>query len=143
MKRTLTAVAAAIGSLLVPFGIMRAQTERAVYQVPFSFNAEGVELSSGKYILSSGTGTQTGMLRGPDGKGVLFIISGTLSGKDPHSRLTFNKYVTPNGDRYFLRQVWDGKTGSPMPVSIEEREILRNQQEAKTVPEKVTVAAKR
>ena len=142
MKRTVIAVAAAIGSLLVPFGIMRAQTERALYQVPFSFNAEGVELSSGKYILSS-RGPQTGMLRGENGKGILFIISGTLSGKDPHSRLTFNKYVTPNGDRYFLRQVWDGKTGSPMPVSIEEREILRNQQEAQTIPEKVTVAAKR
>ena len=139
MKRTLTSIAAAIGSLLVPFGILRAQTERAVYQVPFSFNAEGVELSSGKYILSSSTGTQTGMLHGADGKGVLFIISRTLSGKDGPGHLTFNKY----GDKYFLRQVWDGNTGSPIPISVEEREILRNQQEAKTVPEKVTIAAKR
>ena len=61
---------------------MRAQTERPLYQIPFSFKAEGVELSSGKYILSSGTGAQTGMLRGENGKGVLFIISGTLSGND-------------------------------------------------------------
>jgi hypothetical protein len=49
MKRTLTAVAAAIGSLLVPFGIMRAQAASAIYpsqeywgweqryQIPFSF----------------------------------------------------------------------------------------------------------
>jgi hypothetical protein len=49
MKRTLTAVAAAIGSLLVPFGIMRAQAASAIYpsqeywgweqryQTPFSF----------------------------------------------------------------------------------------------------------
>jgi hypothetical protein len=139
MKRTLTSIAAAIGSLLVPFGIMRAQTERAVYQVPFSFNAEGVELSSGKYILSASTGTQTGMLRGENGKGVLFITSGTLTNKNRSAHLTFNKY----GDRYFLRQVWDENTGSPIPISVEEREILRNQQEAKTVPEKVTIAAKR
>jgi hypothetical protein len=138
MKRTLTSIAAAIGSLLVPFGIMRAQTERAVYQIPFSFNAEGVELSSGKYILSS-RGPQTGMLRGENGKGVLFITSGMLTNKNRSAHLTFNKY----GDRYFLRQVWDENTGSPIPISVEEREILRTQQEAKTVPEKVTVAAKR
>jgi hypothetical protein len=64
-------LSAAIGSLLVPFGMMRAQTDRAVYQIPFSFNAEGAKLSSGKYILSS-RGPQSGMLRGEDGKGVLF-----------------------------------------------------------------------
>jgi hypothetical protein len=138
MKRTLTAVAAAIGSLLVPFGIMRAQTERAVYQIPFSFNAEGVELSSGEYILSS-RGAQTGMLRGENGKGVLFITSGTLSGKDRPAHLTFNKY----GNKYFLRQVWNGTTGSPIPINVEEREILRNQQEAKIAPEKVSVVAQR
>jgi hypothetical protein len=132
MKRTLTSIAAAIGSLLVPFGVMRAQTERAVYQVPFSFNAEGVELSSGKYILSS-RGPQTGMLRGDHGRGILFITTGTLTDSPAH--LTFNKY----GDRYFLRQV----SGSPIPVSIEEREILRSQQEAKTVPDKVSVVAQR
>jgi hypothetical protein len=138
MKRTLIAVAAAIGSLLVPVGIMRAQTERAVYQIPFSFNAEGVELSSGRYIVSSSTGTQTGVLRGANGKGVFFIITGHLSGKDRPSYLTFNKY----GDKYFLRQVWDGNAGSRIPTSVEEREILRTQQEAKTVPEKVSIAAK-
>jgi hypothetical protein len=140
MKRTLTSIAAAIGSLLVPFGIMRAQTERAVYQIPFSFNAQGVELSSGKYILSSTTGTQTGVLRGADGKGVFFIITGHLSGKDGPGHLTFNKY----GDKYFLRQVWEnGKSGSPIPTSIEERELLRHQQEAKNVPEKVSIVAQR
>jgi hypothetical protein len=96
---------------------MRAQTERPLYQIPFSFKAEGVELSSGKYILSSGTGAQTGMLRGENGKGVLFIISGTLSGNDRSAHLTFNKY----GDRYFLRQVWDGNTGSPITISVDER----------------------
>jgi hypothetical protein len=72
-------------------------------------------------------------------KAYCFITSGTLSGKDRPAHLTFNKY----GDRYFLRQVWDGNTGSPIPMSVEEREILRTQQEAKTVPEKVTIAAKR
>jgi hypothetical protein len=61
MKRTVIAVAAAIGSLLVPLGITQAQTERAFYQIPFSFNAEGVELSSGRYILSS-TGSHTGRI---------------------------------------------------------------------------------
>jgi hypothetical protein len=137
MKRTLTSIAAAIGFLLVPF-VMRAQTERALYQVPFSFNAEGVELSSGKYILSS-RGLQTGMLRGENGKGVLFIISGTLSGKDGPAHLTFNKY----GDKYFLRQVWDGNTGSQIPISVEEREILRTQQEAKTAPANVSIVAQR
>lgn len=138
MKRTVIAVAAAIGSLLVPLGIMQAQTERALYQIPFSFNAEGVELSSGRYILSP-TGAQTGMLRGENGKGVLFILSGMLTSKDRPAHLTFNKY----GDKYFLRQVWDGKTGSPVPISVEEREILRNQQEAKIGPEKVSVIAHR
>jgi hypothetical protein len=139
VKHTLTAVAAAIGSLLVPFGTMRAQTERAVYQIPFSFNAEGIELASGEYILFS-TGTQTRMLRGENGKGVFFISSGTLTGNNRPAHLTFNKY----GDRYFLRQVWeDSKSGSPIPVSSEEREILRHQQEAKTAPAKVSIVAQR
>jgi hypothetical protein len=138
MKRTVIAVAAAIGSLLVPLGITQAQTERAFYQIPFSFNAEGVELSSGRYLLSS-TGSHTGMLRGENGKGVLFILSGTLTSKDQSAHLTFNKY----GDKYFLRQVWDGKTGSPVPISVEEREILHNQQEAKIGLQKVSVIAHR
>jgi hypothetical protein len=137
VKHTLTAVAAAIGSLLVPF-VMRAQTERALYEIPFSFNAEGVELSSGKYILSS-RGPQTGMLRGENGKGVLFITSGTLTNKNRSAHLTFNKY----GDRYFLRQVWDENTGTPIPISVEEREILRTQPEAKTAPAKVSIVAQR
>jgi hypothetical protein len=138
MKRTVIAVAAAIGSLLVPLGIVQAQSERALYQIPFSFNAEGVELSSGSYILSS-TGSHTGMLRGENGKGVLFILSGTMASKDHSAHLTFNKY----GDKYFLRQVWDGNTGSPVPISVEEREILHNQQEAKIGLQKVSVIAHR
>jgi hypothetical protein len=79
------------------------------------------------------------MLRGENGKGVLFITSGTLTNKNRSAHLTFNKY----GDRYFLRQVWDENTGTPIPISVEEREILRTQPEAKTAPAKVSIVAQR
>ena len=138
MKRTLTLIATAVGSLLVPSAPIRAQSMVAVYKIPFSFNAEGVELASGKYTVSQ-AGLQSGMLRSDHGEAILFITA-PLSSKPGLAHLTFYKYA----NRYFLRQVSDdGGMGSKIPLSREEREIIRSQQQAKITPPQLTVVAER
>ena len=139
MKRTLMSVAAAIGSLIVPFTTVHAQMLIPVYQVPFAFNAEGVELAPGKYTVAR-TGFNSATLKGDHkvGAGVMFI-TGQHSDKAGPSRLTFYRY----GNRYFLRQVCDENgTVSKIPVSAQEREILQNQDTAKAAPAAVTIIAR-
>jgi hypothetical protein len=130
--------AAAVGSLIVPFTTVHAQNLVPVYQVPFAFNAEGVELAPGNYTVSQ-TGLNSATLKRNHKPGIMFI-TGHHADKAGTSRLTFNRY----GNRYFLRQVCDENgTVSKIPVSSQEREILQNQDTAKAAPTAVAIIAQR
>lgn len=138
MKRTLITLAAALGLAIVPSTSVFAQQLVALYNVPFAFNAAGVQLPSGRYIVSN-TGLDASTLAGPHGS-IMFSHRAGLSSKPAAGHLMFKKY----GDAYFLREVWqDNGTGSKIRTSSQEKEIIRAQQLAKNSSSAVLVATSR
>jgi len=116
-----------------------AQASDAVYTVPFSFNAAGVQLPAGTYTVSDViVGGPSAILRGTEG-GIVFLIGAKVNHSGP-GHPTFNKY----GDKYFLEEVAveNGRT-SNIRLSSEEREIKRNQERAAAVSTEVTLRAQR
>jgi hypothetical protein len=138
MQRTLIAFAAAAICTLVPSATMQAQGLAEVYQIPFSFNARGLELASGRYTMAKGS-THYKTLSSSKA-GVYIMTNPSLSGHPGAARLVFHKY----GDKYFLAQVWNADgTGTAVPVSKEERQITRSQEQAKANTAEVTLIAQR
>lgn len=136
MKRTLISIAAALGFSIVTSAVLLAQSVTAVYHVPFSFNAAGVQLPAGKYTVQA-TGPQASLLSGYGG-GFRFITSPNLSGKPSPAHLTFYKH----GNAYFLREVWQQNgTGTKIRVSEQEREMMRAELVAKNAATPVLIAA--
>jgi hypothetical protein len=141
MKRTLTSIAAAVACCLVSTTALLAQSTVSVYDVPFSFNASGVQMPAGTYKVSENS-ISSGIIRGDNGA-ISFLRKSGSNGASTVAHLTFHRY----GNQYFLRQVWDNKgNGNPVAISKQEREIVRAQnaeQSAKNAPADVVLTATR
>jgi hypothetical protein len=138
MKRILMSTATALGCMLFAH-TASAQTSDTVYDVPFSFNAAGVQLPAGTYRVSHATPRGVAMLlRGQEG-GIALLIGAKVTPSGP-GHLTFNKY----GDKYFLEEVAveNGRT-SNIRLSSQEREMKRNQERAAAVATEVALRAQR
>lgn len=126
MKRTLITIAAAIGMSTALF----AESAPAIYEIPFSFNAAGVELPAGRYVVSQ-NGVHSSTLAGHGG-GMIFIRNSGLTGGKEKAHMIFSK----RGNAYLLREVWqDNGTGTKITVTNQERQI----QEAKEANQASTV----
>lgn len=141
MKRTLTSIAAALACSMVPTTALLAQSTVSVFDIPFSFNAAGVQMQAGTYKVSENS-VSSGIIRGDNGA-ISFLRKSGSNGASSAPHLTFHKY----GNQYFLRQVWDKDgNGNPVAISKQEREIVRAQkaeQTAKSAPADVVLAATR
>lgn len=123
MKRALLSVAASISCLMLSSTALSAQDGPSQYEIPFSFNAEGVDMPAGHYAVSA-MSLSVGSLRGPSGS-ILFIRQPQLAGKPGRAHLTFEKY----GDAYFLHEVWsESGHGSSVRESSRERKLQSDQQ---------------
>jgi hypothetical protein len=133
MKRSLITIAAGLGlSLFSPALFAAAST----YNVPFAFNASGVQLAAGKYTVS--TNQQSGNLSGHNG-GVMFLNVPDLESKPGPAHLTFYK----QGGTYFLREVWQvNGIGSRIRPGSREREMTKNQQAQNNATKVVLVATR-
>lgn len=138
MKRTLIYIAATLGCLTLPSVALMAQSSGWAYDIPFSFNAAGIEMPAGHYLVTPES-NQIGVLRG-QGHGIAFQRGPQLGAKPRAAHLTFHKY----GDAYFLREVWDQTgQGNTVSESAREREIRQTEQQARLHPRTVLVAATR
>jgi hypothetical protein len=138
MKRTLITIAAAIGFSIVPPTTLFAQSAEASYNVPFSFNAAGVQLPSGRYIVSN-TGPQVSKISGFGGS-ILYISVPELSSKPSTAHLMFCKV----GGTYFLQEVWQSNgTGTRIKVRKQEQEIVQSGQREKRTSTTVLLASTR
>lgn len=138
MKRTLISAVAALGFSIIPSTALLAQSLETGYQIPFSFNAEGVQLPAGRYTLSN-TGQQVSTLAGHRGS-IMFLRVPGLTGKPGLAHLTFLR----QGNDYVLREVWqsDG-IGTRINVTDRERRIIKAQEEAKSAPPEFVLEATR
>jgi hypothetical protein len=136
MKRTLISLATAIGISMVP-AAMLAQSAAAEYNIPFSFNAAGIELPAGRYTVSN-TGVQFATLFGHGG-GMNFILKPGKS-DSATSHLTFYRY----GNAYFLHQVTEANgTTASIKTSSAEKEIRSRWEQAQNKRAEVLLTATR
>jgi len=133
MKRLAT-LAAVIASGLIPISAVRAQTApSASYTIPFSFNANGVQMEAGRYAVGA-QGTSVSSLTGHGG-GAFFMSTPQLQGQK-RARLVFHKV----GNAYFLAELWsDDGMGIRVPMSKRESQMARSQ-EPSTTPNVVLLA---
>jgi hypothetical protein len=138
MKRTLIYIAATLGCITLPTAALMAQSSAAAYDIPFSFDAAGLQMPAGHYLVTP-EGTNVGLLFG-ERHSMLFQRTPQLNAKPRAAHLTFHKY----GDTYFLSEVWDesGK-GNTVKESAREREIRQTEQQARIHSQTVLVAATR
>ena len=138
MKRTLISTAASLGCLIVASTALIAQSSNLNYEIPFSFNAAGIEMPAGHYSVVAQSG-DVAVLRGPV-RSIAFQTGPQLSAKARAAHLTFHKY----GDAYFLREVWDQSgRGNKVSESPREREMRQTELQARLHPRSVLVAATR
>jgi hypothetical protein len=138
MKRTLIYIAATLGCLTLPSAALMAQSPTWAYDIPFSFNAAGIQMPAGHYMVTPAS-DNVGVLRGQD-HSIAFQRGPQLAAKPRAAHLTFHKY----GDAYFLREVWDQSgQGNTVSESAREREIKRTEQQARIHSQTVLVAATR
>lgn len=138
MKRTLISIAASLGCLILPSTALLAQSATYTYDIPFSFNAAGIQMPAGHYLVTPES-TTVGLLRG-QGHSMLFQRTPQLNAKPRAAHLTFHKY----GDAYFLREVWgQSGQGNTVKESAREREIRQTEQQARIHSKSVLVAATR
>jgi hypothetical protein len=94
-------------------------------KIPFAFTVNTTTLPAGSYLVQRVDGKEGMFLVRGARHGIFFVASqGAMSG-DPAlgARVVFNRY----GDRYFLREVWAGRRGYPVPETTEERELTKAQ----------------
>ena len=136
MKRTLISIAASLGCLILASTALVAQSQIYAYDIPFSFNAAGIDMPAGHYMVMPAS-SEVGILRGP-GHSITFQRGPQLSAKARAAHLTFHKY----GDAYFLREVWDQSgQGNTVSESPRERELRQTILQAQLHPRTVLVAA--
>jgi hypothetical protein len=138
MKRTLISIAASLGCFILASTALLAQSSGWAYEIPFSFDAAGIQMPAGHYLVTP-EGNNVGLLRG-QGHSMLFQRTPQLNAKPRAAHLTFHKH----GDAYFLREVWDesGK-GNPVNESPRERELRQTIEQARIHSQTVLVAATR
>ena len=114
----------AIGIATLLTGAAYAQTIAAAKaNIPFDFQAGGVTLPAGTYMVKTDVTPGIVMLSNFAGKKSVVLLTqgiGTVAA-DGNSKLVFNRY----GDRYFLSQVWNGANGRGcgVPKGRAEREL--------------------
>ncbi|HZQ55827.1 MAG TPA: hypothetical protein VFB14_26750 [Bryobacteraceae bacterium] len=138
MKRTLIYIAATLGCMTLSTAALMAQSSAAAYDIPFSFDAAGIQMPAGHYLVTPES-NDVGLLRG-DGHGMLFQRTPQLNAKPRAAHLTFHKY----GDAYFLREVWDQSgRGNTVRQSPREHELRQTIEQARVHSQTVLVAATR
>jgi hypothetical protein len=98
---------------------LQAQTINMHATVPFAWQAKGLHLNAGEYLITRNAASSLMLIQGKtNGKGT-FLAVNPESDNDPAARLVFHRY----GDRYFLAEVHaPGMTVNKLPVTRAEKE---------------------
>lgn len=137
MKRLAT-FAAVIASGLAPLSAVRAQAaEPTNYKIPFSFNANGVQLESGRYAV---TPERNGVSSISGYGGGIYIMNAPQMEGQKRARLVFHKM----GNAYFLAELWnENGTGRKVPMSKREQEMARSEAQARSKTADIVLLAQR
>jgi hypothetical protein len=94
-------------------------------KIPFAFTVNTITLPAGSYLVERLDGSEGIFLMRGARHGFFLASHGVMSG-DPAlgARVVFNRY----GDRYFLRELWVGRRGYPVPETTEERDLAKAQE---------------
>jgi hypothetical protein len=141
MKRTITKLFLALGSLCIGAIGLKAQTYALSASIPFAFHANGTNCSSGTYVFQKDTNPDTESLLNKDTGRSLFLGALPQSKVNHGSpRLVFHRY----GNEYFLSEVWnDQGTGTRFSASKLEKQVRERTAEAKAKTATVYMANSR
>ena len=126
LSSTILSSAIAMGLLVSTASAQAQSSPKITATIPFAFQAGSRHMPAGLYniyLLSQ----HVLLFRAANGHGSgFFMVNPSYDGKvQERGRLVFHRY----GDRYFLREVWEGGSneGITCNASSEEKEILRAQ----------------
>ncbi len=120
MKNLLTKMFLTFGSVCLFGANLHAQTYSLTANVPFSFEANGAQMSPGNYLVSQPMNSQVQRMQNRGDKCSAFIASSSHEVNNGSPRLVFHRY----GNRYFLAEVWNNQgTGTKLTPRRSEREL--------------------
>ena len=121
MKRSVQGALLLVVALMISAPLMQAQS-RIRAEVPFAFSMDGAAMPAGHYEIAS-LSQKSLVVRNLDNEqGRLVMKSQAVQASGmPHAMLVFHRY----GDKYFLSQIWDGRSdlGTAFATSQREKEL--------------------
>lgn len=125
MKSRTLSIVAAVACFMMPATSVFAQAADTVYQVPFEFHANGVDLKAGTYTVSY-VNSDLVSLHGKQG-GITLFRRPALAGNGTSPHLLFYK----SGQNYVLGQVWPAAgAGCKVKFSKRDQEVLQAKDES-------------